>query len=100
MSHLFPQFSFDTLHRLFSAFIFLFSICHFPCASFLSRFFLLFLIIRILCVVALWTDRQEHMAGHPMFIPQGARKRLLALSELIRLQMHAEEQNNMTAIEV
>lgn len=40
------------------------------------------------------------MAGHPMFIPCGARKRLLALSELIRLQINAEEKQTKTAIEV
>lgn len=40
------------------------------------------------------------MAGYPMFIPRGARKRLLALSELIRLQMKAEENKATTAMEV
>lgn len=35
-----------------------------------------------------------------MYIPRGPRKRLLALSELIRLQMKAEEGNVVTAMEV
>lgn len=35
-----------------------------------------------------------------MFIPRRSRKRLLALSELIRLQLNAEEKNKRTAIEV
>lgn len=46
---------------------------------------------------SLW---QEHMAGHPMFVPRGARKRLLALSELIRLQLKAEEDKAKTVMEV
>lgn len=40
------------------------------------------------------------MAGHPMFVPRGARKRLLALSELIRLQLKAEEDKAKTVMAV
>lgn len=40
------------------------------------------------------------MAGYPMFIPRAPRKRLLALSELIRLQMKAEKDKFTTAMEV
>ncbi len=43
---------------------------------------------------------QEHLAGHPMFVPRGARKRVLALAELIRLQMKAESDKGMTTMEV
>lgn len=42
---------------------------------------------------------QEHLVGHPIYAPRGARKRLLALAELIRLQMRAEKEK-VTAVEV
>ncbi|CAM9147585.1 unnamed protein product, partial [Pylaiella littoralis] len=43
--------------------------------------------------------QEEHLIGCPMFVPHRARKRLLALAELIRLQMTAEKKGVTTAIE-
>lgn len=43
---------------------------------------------------------QEHLVGHPIYVPRGARKRLLALAELNRLQMKAETSGVTTAMEV
>lgn len=43
---------------------------------------------------------QETLAAYPMLVPRAARKRLMALSELVRLQMKAEEDKATTAIEV
>lgn len=43
---------------------------------------------------------QEHLAGHPLFVPRGARKRVLALAELVRLQMKAESDKATTTIDV
>ncbi|CBJ49003.1 hypothetical protein Esi_0115_0046 [Ectocarpus siliculosus] len=42
--------------------------------------------------------QEEHLVGHPIYAPRGARKRLLALAELIRLQMRAEKEK-VTAVE-
>lgn len=43
---------------------------------------------------------QEHLVGHPIYVPRGARKRMLALAELVRLQMKAETRGVTTAMEV
>lgn len=43
---------------------------------------------------------QDHLVGHPIYVPRRARKRILALAGLIRLQMKAEQDKATKAMEV
>ena len=40
------------------------------------------------------------MAGHPIYMPRGARKRVMALAEFTRLYMKAEAEEDMTALKM
>ncbi|CAM9761994.1 unnamed protein product, partial [Scytosiphon promiscuus] len=44
--------------------------------------------------------QEEHLVDHPIYVPRGARKRILALAGLIRLQMKAEKDKSTKATEV